>query len=300
MKKRLLSLLLALALLLALFPAFTPSADAATLSDVAAFVKKWDGKKISGAYGSECVALFDEYIQSLFGVNWRNYGVYGAQELYDKDYSSLGWTKHAAGTYNYQVGDIVVWKAWGTRDGKKNTVGHVAIVSSVSGSVEIFEQGKTMNCRKHGLYYTDAIRGIIRPKFSDTATGTEMASGYDRAIPDGDYLIVSFKDPQYQLDIIGNDVPAGDGTNVNLWPLDGGTREQDVFTLRYNETDKFYSIMQKGTNMSLDVSGASKQSGANVQMWSANGGAAQKWAITDAWDGDHWIGYRIQAKCSAT
>ncbi len=164
--KRILSLLLTMALLLVLMPAFTMEADAAAISDVAVFKNKWNGKKISGKYGSECVALFDEYIQSVFGVNWETYGVGNAYQLYDKDYSSLGWTKHAPG--NYQVGDIVVWKAWGTKYNNKtnNTAGHVAIVSSVTGGVKIFEQGASYNAREVSIFYTDSILGIIRPKFS--------------------------------------------------------------------------------------------------------------------------------------
>ena len=164
--KRFLSLLLTMALLLALLPAFTSEADAAAISDVAVFKNRWNGVKISGKYGSECVALFDEYIQSVFGVNWETYGVGNAYQLYDKDYSSLGWTKHAPG--NYQVGDIVVWNAWGTKYGDKNnnTSGHVAIVSSVTGGVKIFDQGKDYNAKERAIFYTDSIRGIIRPKFS--------------------------------------------------------------------------------------------------------------------------------------
>ena len=295
--KRIISLVMTVSLLLALLPVFALHAGAATVDDVTAFRNKWNGKKISGDYGSQCVALFDEYIQSVFGVNWRPYAVGNAYELYNKDYSSLGWSKYPAGSYSYQVGDIVIWRAWGTKyNNNNNTAGHVAIVSSVSGGVRIFEQGASYNAREVAIFYTDSIIGIIRPVFS--AEGAEMSKGYDRAIPDGDYLIVSFKDPQYQLDIIGNDIPAANNANVNLWPVGDALRVQDVFTVRYDPSDQFYSILQKGTNMSLDVAEASRNCGANVQMYPSNGTAAQKWAITDAWVDGRWIGYRIQAKCS--
>ena len=125
-----------------------------------------------------------------------------------------------------------------------------------------------------------------------------MNVGYDRVLPDGDYAIVSHVDRNYQLDIAGDDFPAGINANIQLFQVGSFYREQDIFTLSYNETDKFYTISQKGTSMFLDVSNNSKELKTNVQIHTGNGTSAQKWAISQVWNGDTWLGYRIQAKSS--
>lgn len=123
--------------------------------------------------------------------------------------------------------------------------------------------------------------------------GSEMASGYDRVLPDGDYLIASAVNPQYYLDIEGIAVPAANETNVSLCgPLSGDPLAHDVWTITYR--DGFYRISEKGAAVSLDVSGADTLQEKNVQAYENNDSSAQKWAISR--NGRN--GYRIQAKCS--
>ena len=123
--------------------------------------------------------------------------------------------------------------------------------------------------------------------------GSEMSSGYDRVLPDGDYLIASASKPQYYLDIQGSAVPAANNTNVALCgPLSGEPPVHDIWTITY--TNGFYRISQKGTGVSLDVYGADTLQGQNVQVYGNSGSSAQKWAISR----NNRNGYQIQAKCS--
>ena len=123
--------------------------------------------------------------------------------------------------------------------------------------------------------------------------GSEMSSGYDRVLPDGDYLIASAANPQYYLDIQGSAVPAVNETNVALCgPLSGEPPVHDIWTITYN--NGFYRISQKGTGVSLDVYGADTLQGQNVQAYGNNDSSAQKWAISR----NNRNGYQIQAKCS--
>ena len=127
--------------------------------------------------------------------------------------------------------------------------------------------------------------------------GNEMSSGYDRTIPDGDYLICAARNPDktvsYFLDIEGTAQPAENGTNVSLCgPLDYDPPSYEAWNLTYQ--DGFYTIKQVDTNMCLDVASGTAIQGENIHVWNSNGTAAQKWAIS--YNGTD--GYRIQAKCS--
>ena len=124
--------------------------------------------------------------------------------------------------------------------------------------------------------------------------GKEMSSGYDRRLPDGDYLIASAADPSYYLDIQGTETSAVNGSNVVLTgPLSYYPGAYDIWTLTYS--DGYYSIRQKNSNASLDVKDGSVERSANVQVWEKNNNSCQKWAI-NYFDGGK--GYRIQSKCS--
>ena len=123
--------------------------------------------------------------------------------------------------------------------------------------------------------------------------GNVMASGYNRTLPDGDYIIAAAGSPNYYLDIVGGDYPAANETNVALWHDDTlNISDFDAWTIKYD--NGFYTITQKGTGKALDVYGADASRGANVQVYDANGTTAQKWAIS--LNGRN--GYRLQAQCS--
>jgi len=136
--------------------------------------------------------------------------------------------------------------------------------------------------------------------FAIYAEGGEMAEGYDRIIPDGDYLIAAAgrdnSSSYYYLDIIGTEQPASNETNVNLYSVETNDwlPACDIWTLKYDPSDKCYTIKQMGTDMALDVYMGYVTNGTNVQAFESNGAVNQKWAISRS----SGIGYRIQSKCS--
>ena len=135
---------------------------------------------------------------------------------------------------------------------------------------------------------------VVVTSITVKVVGKEMTSGYDRRLPDGDYMIVSAADPSYYLDISGSATSAANGTNV---ALGGPSTEKlgtvDTWTITYN--DGYYTICQKGSDAALDVTGGSGELGTNVQVWQRNNNSSQKWAISYF---DEGKGYRIQSKCS--
>lgn len=131
----------------------------------------------------------------------------------------------------------------------------------------------------------------------------------DDAVPyftypkEGDYLLISALNNNYVLDIAGDSIPCSNGDNVALWKKGSVTRYQDTFNISAND-DGYYTIKQKGTNMALDVNGASPNRYANIQMWENNGSNAQRWKMSpgDSYmtlkDGTKIPSYTLQSKCS--
>lgn len=152
-----------LSLMLGMFPV---TAMAATQADAKRYMDNNMGKQISSSRGSQCVELFNQYLEKVFGRTPPS--VWNAYEIYDRTYS--GWTKIPASQINnstYQVGDIVVYSAGNGTD--VGSAGHVALVYSASnGSVKLFEQNWAGNPRS-ALYnlHTARLKGIIRPAFSN-------------------------------------------------------------------------------------------------------------------------------------
>ncbi len=136
---------------------------------------------------------------------------------------------------------------------------------------------------------------------TDIHCGMPMNSGFDRVLPDGDYIIATAasvdKNRLYFMDILGRDCPAPDGSNVSLWSGEE-PGSWDIWTITYS--DGFYTIRQKGTQMYLDVAGDIDKKeyldvGANARVHTKNE-TTQKWAICYNSDTDR--GYRVQAQCN--
>ena len=197
------------------------------------------------------------------------------------------------------------------------TWGHVMFVEKIVNNTAYITEGNYTYGDYHSEYHEDTvnlktwqkagnknpltgvqfIHLVASPTPTPAPTGKEMSSGYDRTLPDGDYEIVSLTNTGYLADISGDEVPAYSKANVQLWTRSAAPRAQDVFTLTYLNNG-FYSIMQMGSNMSLDVSGGSKALRANIQMYASNGSSAQQWAISNFTNGGSVKGYQVQARCS--
>ena len=124
--------------------------------------------------------------------------------------------------------------------------------------------------------------------------GPILSEGAGRTLPDGDYFIYSNLKLNYYLDISGTASPAAPGTNVHMWTATRLPKEADgidAWTLKYLGNG-FYKIMQKGTNLCLDVQGASRKRGCNIDVWSEHSDASEQWSIKPT-----ATGYTIQARC---
>ena len=261
-----------------------------TREDAFVFMKNCRHIQVSSSRGNQCVELYNQYLEKVFGE--KPYLVKYAYQIYDQSFPS-GWTKIPAGSIKeYKVGDIVVYNAGNGTD--VGSAGHVALVYSVdNGNVKLLEQNWA-GVKTAELYnlHTARLKGIIRPKFASTQTGTEMTSGYNAVLPNGDYQIVCYSNTNYYLDIEGG-ASVTNGTNVKIFGPLMNLNSYDVWTITYS--NGFYKIKQKGANMCLDLKDGNKASGTNVQAYVDDGTKAQQWAISKYSDGK---GYKVQAKCS--
>ena len=204
-----------------------------------------------------------------------------------------------------QPGDIFVSE----NDAVGLGYGHVGIVLTPYGSTsaEIMEMNPDTkphtNTVVWGCNKTYNAEHFIRflffkhePDPTPIPTGHFMETGYNRVLPDGDYIIASASDPNYYLDISGGAYPANNGDNVNLYHTTdiSNISDHDAWTIKYE--NGFYRISQYGQNVSLDVTDGNAQIGTNIQaLTSTNNNTAQQWAIST--NGNK--GYRLQARCSS-
>ncbi len=193
--KRTISSLLVIFLLASSVLFLTPAktANAATLAQAKAWmdeILRYNHPVSNG--GTQCVAVFNEYLKKVFGINWQTYypstKVGQAYQIYGQT-PPPGFTKVGKG--NYQVGDIIVFDRNVTN--VTNEDGHVAIVYSVSGStVTIVHQHWN---KKYDKPFTQtmgdgmkkAALGAIRPPFGNPIKVPAHATSAN--IKDGTYML---------------------------------------------------------------------------------------------------------------
>ena len=112
----------------------------------------------------------------------------------------------------------------------------------------------------------------------------EIPEENKQPIEDGEYKIRYSKDKSKTIFIT-------DSGNAEI-QRDSQTL-QNRFEVKYIG-DGYYQIISKKTNKVLDVLGAGRTNGTNVQVWTSNNSDAQKWIIKENTDGT----YSIVSKCN--
>ena len=242
-------------------------------------------------YNRECTSFAAWCLNDRNGVGFTNQYLGAARWGHAKTWGTVAQGLGIAVNNNPAVGSIAWWNT--------GTYGHVAWVSAVNGSSVTIEEYNYASAGNWGTRTISASSpaGYIHIKDIQTAVyGAQMTSGYERVLPDGNYIIVnagtSDKLKFMYLDIAGGDYPANYGTNVQLYGPATNIGYHDVWSITYS--DGFYIIKQPGTDVALDVPYQSTLSGENVQVAKLNYCSAQQWAISR--NGRN--GYRLQAKCS--
>lgn len=100
---------------------------------------------------------------------------------------------------------------------------------------------------------------------------------------DGYYYIASCVGDggTYVLDVAGK--KTDNGTNLDIYQYNGGINQQFMLT---ENTDGSFRILTRitGEGSAVEVSGADKTSGANIQQWETNGVSCQDWILEPVTD----------------
>ena len=152
------------------------------------------------------------------------------------------------------------------------------------------------------------LHAFATPNYELDLTGHEylesiwlLKSAYGASqglVYDGVYNIVSYKDHALGFDCEGGS--SEKNTNVQLWTINRNATHHQ-FKIQQVSIDgngvRWYSIKPNhNTGMAVDVSDASTTNGANIQLWTYNGNAAQLFAFVRNDDGS----YKIVSKLNGT
>lgn len=216
--------------------------------------------------------------------------------------SSAGYTITCDVSDNVGVTQVK-FPTWTEQNGQDDLIWHVGSFSNGKASfrVQTKDHKNEINCTyvTH-IYAYDAAgnQAVVEQRV------VVADSKLDRIVPDGDYFIAyagtTNKGSLYRLDINGSAQPAATSTNVIIaGETDLNVPTSEIWTIKYS--DGFYTICQKrkdgytGSDLALDVAGASTASGANVMISTFHGGNNQLWSISKNGNNN---GYRIKSKIS--
>ncbi len=114
----------------------------------------------------------------------------------------------------------------------------------------------------------------------------------EQVVPNGVYRILSASHPSYSIDI-KNSVFAN-YTNIQILSQNSSTAQR--FRFEFDSNRGLYTITDLSDKYSLDVSGAKKSNGTNIQLCQISHNDAQLWAITKNEDGSYTIRSPLSGK----
>lgn len=139
-------------------------------------------------------------------------------------------------------------------------------------------EDRAINVQLYETNGTDAQKWIIR----DKQDGTEFSTLQNVAT--GMYLDVSGANAEPGVNV---QVYKGNGTDAQKFIVDKEKFENDIVCTIRSAID---------ADMVLDVSGASRDNGANIQLYASNGTTAQKWTMVWAGDGAYYLINQVTGK----
>jgi hypothetical protein len=281
MRKKFLPAVLILMLALSSLPVMTVSA--ATRSQAAAWAETKVGQWLDydGAYGAQCVDLFNYYIRDVFGIS-NPIGSFPVSYAYQlPNYAgNVGWsTIQNYAEFIPEPGDIAIWSS------ALGGTGHVAIIVSANINTFVSIDQNWVNASNNGsaaarvTHNYSNFWGVIRPNFdSDAPPPYEPNREYPTTsvdIPNGTYII---KNKQF-----GDCITIATNDNDNAFLLSANNSIAQQFRLT-RQADNTYTIMSMENEKYLDVSNLDQHG--NVWTYQYNNNESQHWYITQI-DGEY-------------
>ncbi len=137
--------------------------------------------------------------------------------------------------------------------------------------------GKTANGTNVQLYQTN---GTAAQKFT-----INKCAVYAQTIVPGTYTISSALSQNKMLDVSG----ASKNNKGNIQLYDNNNTGAQRFTLSYDKSTGYYTIVNENSKKVLDVNSGKTDNGTNIQQYASNNTLAQRWIITSAGNGTYRI-----------
>lgn len=274
MKKRLISYLMAVCLVMSLLPCTV--VNAMTAQDGANWALARIGWKIDtdGHYGAQCKDFVNSYCQE----NWGFTPPGNAKDLINYNYPS-GWQK-IKNTPDFlpQPGDIAVWTY-----GSYATYGHCGII--VSANLSTFESVDQNWYNANGTVGSPAARvshnyngfwGVIRPPFNSPEPAPEpIHKDENPHVRNGYCTIKNVASGKFMNVYAGSDA---NYTSVCMWAYDDSTDQH--FRLDHKGSGKYkvYAYCSsRGTNRVVDVNRGTDApaEGDKIQLWTPDDDTSQ-------------------------
>ena len=163
--------------------------------------------------------------------------------------------------------------------------GYYNIISKLNGLYLDLTGAKTDNGTNIQMYVGWGINGGEAQKWRFIPWGESIG----QTIEDGKYQIVPQADDGKVIGAAGDGTE--NGTNIEL--NDNKGNKEHTFDITYLGNG-YYSIVNRNSNLSLNVDNAGMDSGTNVQLWDMDESNAQQWIIKSCGDGY----YNIISKCN--
>ena len=154
-------------MVLGLFPAMTISVSAQTQQEAVSWLNSWHAKTTTMGGLAQCVAFYNEYLQSFWGIDWSSVGhISQASDIETYNRFPSTWTRKTTP----QPGDVAVYSG---------SPGHVGIVVEVVSPTEYYtmDQNSGLICEIcHKIHQasvqkikrTSSAKIYIRPNFETT------------------------------------------------------------------------------------------------------------------------------------
>lgn len=301
MKKKILSLIMAVTMLIAVLPATSAYAGQADdiVSKAAGEVGylettysdgSWWSKYGSwyGIPGGAWCAMFVSWCANQAGISTSIVPKFASCGV------GISWFKERnlwkdRGAYTPKKGDIIFFGTGGQ---------HVGIVENVSGSTVYTIEGNVHN----GYGYNYGVRrlnyqlsntyiiGYGTPNYTGS-TSTSNSTTTSSNISEGTYNFACVAGGRYMNVYAGWD---WNGVNVCVWDADGSNEQKMRVTSRGN--GKYIITPQSSSSgRVIDVNRGNSyynaiQAGNNIDLWQANDAPAQEWVFTDRGNGKYTIG----------
>lgn len=281
LKKRFLSVLLCLCMVVGMLPAMTPPAQAATNGHTQDEAVEWARNKIGtsidydGAYGAQCVDLIFMYYDYL-GQFSRGYA-----RDYIQNALPSGWNRYTNAQTAPERGDIVVFAA-----GEYGAfwTGHIGIViesnSQTYSYVDYNGTGSTDSYHAPGTIRTMPLKSfsrIIRPDWPSSSTPAESQAHLANTLSFGDDFYAYITNPNSRCTVVNSNGNVQLGSpNYNdprqIWHFTRPNGKSDAYTIT-----NMYDGRCLGATADKDEANVTAQpyEGNNFQIWKLYGRGGQ-------------------------